>query len=211
MLAVSGAVPVGPGWALEFKWDGVRAVSTTGSHQTRLWARNGNDVTRSYPELEVLADLLDGRRAVLDGEIVVLGPDGRPRFDLLQRRMHVHGPPETLMRSTPVAYFVFDLLHLDGRSLVDQPYQRRKELLGELGLDRAAAHVRVPPYYLDVDGRHLVDIARAHGLEGVVAKRVASRYEPGRRSPAWVKTALMTTQEVLIGGWKPGEGRRAGT
>lgn len=90
------------------------------------------------------------------------------------------------------------------------PYYVRRDVLGDLGLDVAPA-VAVPAGYADIDARLLLDVAREHGLEGIVCKRRSSRYDPGRRSPAWIKTALLTTQEVVIGGWTPGKGRRAGT
>jgi len=123
--------------------------------------------------------------------------------------MHLRRPPAELVARIPVAYLVFDLLALDGRSLLAQPYDRRRDVLDGLGLD--AARVRVPPSTTDVPAAQLLEVARAHGLEGVVAKRRTARYEPGRRSPAWVKTALLHTQEVVIGGWTAGEGRRSAT
>lgn len=211
MLAVAGPTPTGAGWAFEFKWDGVRAVTAVGGGEVRVASRNGNDVTHSYPELAVLGDLLAGHRAVLDGEIVALGPDGRPWFSLLQQRMHVQRPSGVLLTRVAVTYYLFDLLWLDGQTLVDQPYQRRRARLDELVPRGATPRIWVPQYYADISGAQLLEVAGEHGLEGVVAKRLASRYEPGRRSAAWVKTALMRTQEVVVGGWKPGEGRRAGT
>lgn len=210
MLATAGAVPSGGGWAFEFKWDGVRAVTSVGASLVHVISRNSNDVTRTYPELADLAGMVGEHDAVLDGEIVALDDTGRARFDLLQLRMHVQHPTRTLLDQVPVTYVLFDLLHLDDETLVEQPYERRRELLDGLGLDGRSARIRVPSAVLDVDGKELLEVARAHHLEGVVAKRLASRYEPGRRSRAWIKTALLTTQEVLVGGWKPGDGRRAG-
>jgi bifunctional non-homologous end joining protein LigD len=210
MLATAGPVPTGSGWAFEFKWDGVRAVTAVGAGRVHVISRNNNDVTRTYPELAALAPMVGEHAAVLDGEIVALDETGRARFDLLQLRMHVQHPTATLLEQVPVTYVLFDLLHLDGQDLVDRPYQQRRELLEELELDGREPGVRVPAYVVDVDGQQLLEVARAHHLEGIVAKRLASRYEPGRRSRSWTKTALLTTQEVLIGGWKPGDGRRAG-
>ena len=209
MLAVAGDPPAGAGWAVEFKWDGVRAVTAVAGERVRANSRLGNDVTAGYPELAGLGALLDGRPALLDGELVALDTGGRPDFGLLQHRMHVRRPPAELVARIPVAYLVFDLLALDGRSLLAQPYDRRRDVLDGLGLD--AARVRVPPSTTDVPAAQLLEVARAHGLEGVVAKRRTARYEPGRRSPAWVKTALLHTQEVVIGGWTAGEGRRSAT
>lgn len=210
MFATAGPVPGGSGWAFEFKWDGVRVVTSVGSGRVQVISRNSNDVTGTYPELAELATFAGEHTAVLDGEIVALDGSGRARFDLLQLRMHVQHPTVALLGQVPVTCVLFDLLHLDGQPLITEPYQRRRELLDQLGLDGRSPRIRVPNYIVGVDGHHLLDVARAHHLEGIVAKRLASRYEPGRRSRAWVKTALLTTQEVLIGGWKPGDGRRAG-
>ncbi|HZE02011.1 MAG TPA: non-homologous end-joining DNA ligase [Pseudonocardiaceae bacterium] len=211
MLATAGEPPSGPGWAFEFKWDGVRTVAAAAGDQVRLYSRNGNDITGGYPELAVLSDLVGGRPVLLDGEIVTLDGAGRPNFALLQQRMHVRAPNSWLVDRIPISYYVFDLLDLDGHRLLSRSYQQRRELLAELAVDGASPLVRVPPQYTDVDGRQLLEVARQHGLEGVVGKRLTSRYEPGRRSPAWTKTALLRTQEILICGWTPGAGRRTGT
>jgi len=207
MLATPGDPPAGPAWSFEFKWDGVRAVTGVAGERIRAHSRRGNDVTAAYPELADLVALLDGRPALLDGEIVALDESGRPDFGTLQHRMHVRSPDPQLLERIPVSYIVFDLLHLDGVPLLEETYDRRRELLEGLGL--AGSRVQVPPPAVGVSGAQLLQVARAHGLEGVVGKRRASRYEPGRRSTAWIKTALLHTQEVVIGGWTSGEGRRA--
>lgn len=212
MLAAAGDPPTGPGWALEFKWDGVRAIATVAPGQARLTSRNKRDITGSYPELEaVLAQILGEHQAVLDGEIVALDGRGRPSFSQLQQRMHVQRPAESLLARVPVHYYVFDLLQLDDQLLLGQPYQRRRERLEGLDLDSWTARLRVPAHYRDFEPHQLLEVAGEHGLEGIISKRISSRYEPGRRSPAWIKSALLRTQEVLIAGWKAGEGRRAGT
>jgi bifunctional non-homologous end joining protein LigD len=213
MLATAGPVPRGPGWAFEFKWDGVRAVVAAAGDRVRLTSRLGNDVTAGYPELAGIGALSGGRPVLLDGEIVALDAAGRPNFGLLQDRMHVRHPSAELRARVPVSFYAFDLLHLDGESLVPAPYDARRARLATLDLSvlEPTGRVLVPPSFPDIGGDQLLDIARAHGLEGVVAKRRAARYEPGRRSPAWLKTALFRTQEVLIGGWTAGEGRRTAT
>lgn len=209
MLATAGSVPPGLGWAFEFKWDGVRAIVAAAGDQVRLTSRNGNDVSRGYPELT--SSGLGGERAVLlDGEIVALDASGRPSFARLQHRMHVRGPSPRLREQVPVSLYVFDVLEVDGRRLLGESYDTRRRWLTDLGLD-ALPRIAVPPSFVDVTGAQLLDVARAHGLEGVVAKRRASHYDPGRRSPAWIKTALLHTQEVLVAGWTPGEGRRGST
>jgi bifunctional non-homologous end joining protein LigD len=207
MLATAGEPPAGAGWSFEFKWDGVRAVTAVAGERIRAQSRRGNEVTAAYPELTDLIALLDGRPVLLDGEVVAFDESGRPDFGTLQHRMHVRSPDPQLLEGIPVSYIVFDLLYLDGVSLLGEPYDRRRALLEELGI--AGPRVQVPPVAAGVSGAQLLEVARAHGLEGVVGKRRASRYEPGRRSPAWIKTALLHTQEVVIGGWTAGEGRRA--
>lgn len=209
MLAVPGEPPAGDGWAFEFKWDGVRAVVAADGERLRFTSRNGNDVTLGYPELAGVG-LGAGHRLLLDGELVALDPAGRPDFGLLQHRMHVRSPSPELQAAVPVQLYVFDALEVDGTSLLREPWDTRRERLLELGLG-AVPGVEVPPSFTGVSGQQVLGVARAHRLEGVVAKRQRSRYEPGRRSAAWVKTALMTTQEVVIGGWTPGSGRREKT
>lgn len=211
MLASAGAPPSGPGWAFEFKWDGVRAIAAVAGDQLRLYSRNGNDITGGYPELAALGGLIGARQVLLDGEIVTLSEAGRPDFGLLQHRMHVRSPSPALVNRIPISYYIFDLLDLDNHRLLSESYQQRRELLAGLNLDVGSPLVRVPSYHTDVDGRALLEVARQHGLEGVIGKRRRSRYEPGRRSPAWIKTALFRTQEVVVGGWTAGHGHRAGT
>ncbi|GAB2962360.1 non-homologous end-joining DNA ligase [Saccharothrix stipae] len=210
MLASSGQLPAGAGWAFEFKWDGVRAVTYVRGGRVRAMTRNDLEVSATYPEVGALSALLGDREAVLDGEIVALGTRKQPDFGRLQSRMHVARPGDDLLARVPVVYYAFDLVHLDGRSLLGVPYSERRAELAALGLG-GLAEVRVPPCFTDVDGRDVLAVAADYGLEGVVAKRITSRYEPGRRSTAWVKAPLVRTQEVLIGGWRPGDGRRAGT
>lgn len=212
MLATAGLVPHGPGWAFEFKWDGVRAVVGAAGDRVQLTSRLGNDVTAGYPELAGIGAVTGGAPVLLDGEIVVLDAAGRPNFGLLQDRMHVRNPPPELRARLPVSFYAFDVLHADGASLLAAPYDERRARLAALG---PADRVLVPPSFdpetNGVTGDQLLGVARQHGLEGVVAKRRAGRYEAGRRSSGWIKTALVRTQEVLIGGFTAGEGRRTST
>lgn len=213
MLATAGVPPAGLGWAVEFKWDGIRALAASTGPALRFTTRNGNDVTAAYPDLTgpaASSPWTGDRPVLLDGEIVALDAAGRPDFGLLQQRMQLRQPSAELVARVPVAYYVFDVLHLGNRRLLDEPYDVRRAVLHDLDLDTAAA-VAVPPQHVDVDAGRLLEVAREHGLEGIVCKRRSSRYEPGRRSPGWIKTALLTTQEVVVGGWTPGRGRRAGT
>ncbi|GAA4680608.1 hypothetical protein GCM10023215_12550 [Pseudonocardia yuanmonensis] len=208
MLATAGQPPVDPGWAVEFKWDGVRALVVVEDGAVRLVSRNGNDVTGGYPEL--VAAVPTDRDLVLDGEIVALDATGRPDFGLLQHRMHVRTPPPALLASVPVELYLFDVLRVDGERLLRESYDARRERLDELGPQEWEG-VSVPPSFTDVTPAQALEVARQHRLEGIVAKRRTSRYEPGRRSAAWVKTALFHSQEVVLGGWTPGRGNRGST
>ncbi|MEV4893107.1 non-homologous end-joining DNA ligase [Nonomuraea sp. NPDC055795] len=208
MLAVSGELPVAAqeaAWAAEFKWDGVRAVAYLLDGEVRLLSRNDREVTGAYPELR--ADLAGERSMVLDGEVVALDSSGAPDFGRLQSRMHVRSPSRSLLATVPVMYHAFDVLHLDGRSTLRLPYERRRALLEELALDRG--RVRVPPSFPG-SARVVMGVAREHGLEGIVCKRLDSPYLPGRRSELWIKVKNTLMLDVLVGGWKPGEGRRSG-
>ncbi|MDT4894583.1 MAG: bifunctional non-ous end joining protein LigD [Pseudonocardiales bacterium] len=211
MLATLGELPADDtGWAYEMKWDGVRAIVRVDRGRVTLTSRNDKDMTVSYPELGALGDALDGRRALLDGEIVTFDADGRPSFGKLQQRMHVASAAAArhLAASDPAVLLAFDVLHLDGRSLLEAPYRERRELL--LGLDLGGPAWQTPPAF-DGSGAAAVAASVDRQLEGVVAKRQQSRYLPGRRSPDWIKIKNIRTQEVVVGGWRPGQGRRAGT
>jgi bifunctional non-homologous end joining protein LigD len=196
-------------YGYEFKWDGVRAIVYVSGGRPRVLSRNDRDVTGSYPELRALAESLGSRQAVLDGEIVAFGPDGRPSFEALQARMHVTNAAQVrrLTSSTPVTFLVFDVLHLDGRSLLDEPYDERRRVLESLEL--SGPSWQTPPWFRG-GGTAVLEASKQQGLEGVVAKRLDSRYYAGKRSDRWLKVKNLRTQEVVVGGWKPGEGRRKG-
>jgi len=197
------------GWAYEMKWDGVRALAYIGNRRVRLLSRTGQDITGSYPELAGLGAAVGRRQAVLDGEIVAMGGDSWPDFERLQQRMHARpAMVARLAESVPVTYLAFDLLHLDGRPLLDEPYQARRALLDELALQ--GPNWQTPPSFTGEAGADVRAVSKQHGLEGIVAKRLASRYEPGKRTGSWLKIKNLREQEVVVGGWKPGEGKRAG-
>jgi bifunctional non-homologous end joining protein LigD len=195
-------------WSFEVKWDGVRAVAYVQPGRLRLESRNLNDITDGYPEVRGLLGQLGMRDAVLDGEIVAFDEAGRPSFERLQRRMHVTAPSSVrrLAASMPVVYAIFDVIYLDGHSLMALPYTERRDRLDALGLGGPAW--RVPAAHPG-EGSALLAATRKQGLEGVVAKRLDSKYEPGRRGGAWLKIKHTLRQELVIGGWIPGEGRRA--
>lgn len=196
-------------WAYEMKWDGVRAVVHVDGGRARVMSRNDNDMTAAYPELREMAESLGALQVVLDGEVVALDKHGRPSFSALQPRMHVTDAAQVrrLQKSTPVTFLAFDVLHLDGRSTLELPYEDRRRLLESLELEGPSW--RTPPTWY-ADGSSVLEAAAEQGLEGIVAKRRDSTYRPGRRSDTWVKVKHLRTQEVVIGGWKPGSGRRGG-
>ena len=203
MLATSGDLPVGPDWSYEFKWDGIRAIGSLRGNSLQLWARSGVEITVAYPELAGLSGVLGD--ATLDGEVVALDAVGRPSFNAVAERMHVREPGRAarLAAALPVTYLIFDLLRLDGMDLMHLPYVQRRGALEALDLrDR---HWLVPPRF--ADGPATVAAAREHSLEGVLAKRASSTYRPGVRSPDWIKYKLEQTEDVVVGGWRPGARR----
>ena len=195
------------GWAVEVKWDGVRAIAYCRPGRIELQSRNLNDVTAQYPEVRRLSRQLGAHDAVLDGELVAFDEHGRPSFERLQQR--IHQTEETIvrrrMKSHPVTYAIFDLLHLDGRDLTGEPYGRRRELLEQLELNGQSWQT---PGYSTGHARELLEASRDQQLEGIVLKRLDSRYSPGKRTGAWLKVKNTGRQEFVIGGWLPGEGRR---
>jgi bifunctional non-homologous end joining protein LigD len=210
MKAVTAPMPAeGEEWAYEIKWDGMRVLAVVEHGAVRLHSANGKDATGTYPELAGLVEALDGHTVLLDGEVVAFDDDGRPSFGQLQQRMHVTGP-EVARRAaeTPILYVVFDLLHFDGNDMFSLPYLDRRFLMGEIV--EPGDHWQVPGHQIG-DGESLLQATKDRGLEGVVAKRVDSTYEPGRRSAAWIKIKNLMGQELVIGGWLPGKGARSTT
>lgn len=195
------------GWAYEMKWDGQRVLAFVDGVRAKLQSRTGRDITATYPELAPLGRALPGT-AVLDGEVVVF-VSGRPDFGALQHRMNSSpGEASRLMQAYPATYLIFDVLFLDGRSLVDLPFAERREILG--GLELAGPSWLTPPTFTDAGGQAVLSASLEQGLEGIVAKRLSSRYLPGVRSPDWRKIKHAKHQEVVIGGWRPGQGNRSG-
>jgi bifunctional non-homologous end joining protein LigD len=212
MLATLGKLPAGDdsGWAFEIKWDGVRAIAYSEPGTLRFESRNLRDITASYPDLARLNRALSHHSAVLDGEIVAFEPGPgppRPSFGRLQRRMHVtsQSAARRLAQSVPVVYVVFDLLWLDGHSLLRAPYEERRAKLVDLGLNGERWQT---PEHVVGNGAAVLAASAAQGLEGVMAKRLDSCYEPGRRSRDWVKVKNKRREDFTIVGWLPGEGRR---
>ena len=198
-------------WAFEMKWDGVRAIAQVrggaGEREVRLFSRNGVDISVSYPELDALADAVDGD-VVLDGEIVALDKNGRPDFSLLQGRMHLRkkADVEKAAASIPAKFMVFDILEAHGESLMRREYLERREVL-ETTVDTDDT-IQVPPAF-DGDLAAALASSAKLGLEGVMAKKRDGRYSPGVRSRTWLKLKHHRAQEVVIVGWRPGHGTRA--
>jgi bifunctional non-homologous end joining protein LigD len=210
MMAKLGTLPADDGrWAYEIKWDGVRAIAYSEPGRLRLESRNLNDITAQYPEIRPLNRALSSHAAVLDGEIVAFDSEGRPSFERLQQRMHLTGESQVRRRAQdhPVVYVVFDLLYLDGRPLMRLPYAERRAQLAELALEGPAWQT---PSHSVGGGEQLLAATAEQGLEGIMAKRLDCPYEPGKRAANWIKVKTKQRQELVIGGWLPGEGRRSG-
>jgi bifunctional non-homologous end joining protein LigD len=197
MLATEGSVErlKATQWSFEGKWDGYRVVVDANRGKLNLRSRRGRDVTGEYPQFESLAADLADHHVILDGEAVALDASGVPSFSEMQNRA----------RSTRVEYWAFDILHLDGRSLMRAKYSDRRRLLEAL----AEGGGLIVPDRLPGDGPEAMEHARKQGWEGVVAKKRDSTYQPGRRSSSWIKDKIWCTQEVVIGGWRQGEGGRS--
>jgi bifunctional non-homologous end joining protein LigD len=207
MLARTGPVPVGDGWAVEVKFDGMRLQLRRDGASMCLRSRPGRDCTDEFPELASIRSALGRHRVLLDGELVCLAADGSPDFASLRRRLRA--PADKARQHAerwPVAYLAFDLLHLDGCSTRQLPYERRRELLLDLALDDGPAW-RTPRHFVG-DPERVIAATRERGLEGVVAKRLGSQYLPGARSGAWVKHKHRRLESFLVCGWSPREPRR---
>lgn len=200
MLAVLSDLPDKPDeWGVEYKWDGIRVICYWDSHRLKLESRNQREMTARYPEFRDLGKNFGECRVILDGEIVALDEKGRPDFSRLQRRMHVT-PSQALIVAPkyPVSLFFFDVLYLNDRSTMEYPYSERREMLEGLNLQHPSC--RIPPSYPG-EGTAMLEVARELGLEGILAKRLTSPYQPGIRSANWRKIKLVTKQEFVIGGW----------
>jgi bifunctional non-homologous end joining protein LigD len=209
MLARLGSLPPDDGaWAYEIKWDGVRTIAHVDAGHLELTGRNGSDFTPRYPEIREMALALGSRRLVLDGEVVAFDTQGRPSFERLQSRMHLSTDARVKrrMRDIPVTYVAFDLLWLEGRSTLALPYEDRRRLLESLDLQGPSWRT---PAYREGEGEAFLAASAQQQLEGIVAKRLDSPYEPGRRSGCWLKIKNRPSQDVVVGGWLPGEGGRA--
>jgi bifunctional non-homologous end joining protein LigD len=209
MMAVLTAEPFDDDeWLFEVKWDGHRCLANLGT-STRLTSRTRRDMTAQFPELIDLHRQLAARNAVVDGEIVALDRDGRPSFERMQDRFH--RTPEELARNkgrVPVQFLAFDLLWLDGQSLLELPLRERRARLEEVLVE--TRDIRLSQV-VEGAGIAFFEQVKALKLEGIVAKRAASPYRPGTRSADWRKIKALCLQDCVIVGWTPGKGGRAAT
>ncbi|MBJ7470732.1 MAG: non-homologous end-joining DNA ligase, partial [Solirubrobacteraceae bacterium] len=212
MLAVPGDLPARQDeWAFEVKWDGVRALARSEPGRLHLFGRSGREITASYPELAALNRQLSSHEAVLDGEIIAFDEHGKQSFSSVQHRIQVtdRSAAARLARENPVTYMIFDLLWLDGHSLVDLPYEERRTRLEALGL-AGGPNWDVPAFHVGA-GTELLAATAEQELEGIIAKRLGSAYEPGARAQNWRKIKHTRRQEVVIAGISPGRGNRTGS
>jgi bifunctional non-homologous end joining protein LigD len=199
------------GWAFEMKWDGVRTIAYLAGGRVKLLSRKGRDDTAAYFEVARGLTKIRVETAILDGEVVVADAAGRPSFGLLQHRINLTKPVdiERAAKAYPAQLMLFDILELNGQSLIKKTYQERRAILENLVPPEPGSLIQVPPIF-DGDLQAALQTSDQLRLEGVVAKRRSSIYQPGRRTHTWLKIKLHRAQEVVIGGWREGQGRRGG-
>lgn len=210
MTAVAGELPADDdAWAYEIKWDGMRTLVALDGGRLTARSRRRRGIEAGIPELDHLPRALGGVDVLLDGELVAFDDRGHPSFARLADRMHISDRHAATARieATPVAYVIFDLLHLGGHDTYPLPYLERRRLLADL--IGTGEHWQVPAHHIG-GGAELLDAVTAQGLEGVMAKRPDRPYEPGRRSASWRKVKIRAAQEFVVGGWTPGSGSREG-
>ena len=195
-------------YGFEYKWDGVRAICYYDGKNLQLRSRNDLDITNRYPELHSLGHALGKTSAILDGEIIALDEKDRPSFTRLQKRMHVNDPHaiQRLMREVPAFFVLFDILYFDGTNVMQRPYTERRDLLEELTV--AGPYWQRTPAQIGQCPDTMLQTARDIGMEGIVAKKLDSTYQPGKRSDSWLKIKIIQRQELVIGGWIPEQGGR---
>lgn len=210
MLAKAGRMPANQSeYGFEIKWDGIRIILYYDKGSITLLSRNLLDITNQYPEISAFAPGHDVNAVILDGEIIATDTQGRPSFSQLQHRMGVVSPAiiAKLSASIPVTLVIFDVLSLNGQSLLDYVYTERRDTLATLNLNGTSWQT---PTYNAGEGDNMLEACRRLGLEGIVAKRLDSRYLPGKRPGTWLKIKNQLRQELVIAGWALGQGARSG-
>ncbi len=188
-------------YGFEYKWDGIRLICYWDGRKLLIESRNGLDVTFRWPELTDLGKALGRTPAILDGELVAFTENGRMSFSLLAKRMHLAtNPSENTIKSIPVTYMIFDILYLGSKALLQTSYVERRKILD--GLDLNSTHWRTPPWH-EGRGKEMLAAANENEMEGIIAKELDSRYEPGKRTGKWLKIKTINRQELVIGGWIP--------
>jgi bifunctional non-homologous end joining protein LigD len=202
MLATLVSAPFdNVGWQFEVKWDGFRVETVVDGDEVRLWTRGQQDAARYFGTFLDPPSWIAAKQAIVDGEVIALDDHGEPDFALLQARIK---GKDAVGTPTPFVYEVFDLLWLDGRSLLDEPLEERRRLLA--GALSADPRVRLSEH-IEGDGIAFFEAARVRSLEGIMAKDRRSRYEPGKRSMAWQKVKIRPEQELVVGGMTRGTGK----
>src|SRR6185437_5758833 len=208
MLATAAPVPARhDGWSFEPKLDGIRVLASVDHGRASLRSRGGHDITTGYPAIASALSRQPVATCLFDGEIVAIAANGRPSFELLQQRMNLQGAEQIAAaeRDIPVVYYVFDILHLDGYELCGLSLADRREVLARVVIPSARVSevvtIHAPP-------AEAFSIAVSAGFEGMVAKRDSSRYEAGRRSPAWLKRKALDRDTFVVGGYTAGLGSR---
>ena len=189
------------GWVAELKWDGIRTQMLTDGVETVLRSSTGRDISAQFPDLADFGRRV-GTEAVLDGEIVVFDGD-RPSFQRVLQRLNADRPNPASIAANPATYIVFDLLRLDGNTMIELPYRMRRQVLDDLLSD--GPRWKVPPY-VEQGSAQLMELARRRDLEGIVVKRLDSVYKPGARTHDWRKVKIRLRQEFVVGGWLAGQG-----
>jgi bifunctional non-homologous end joining protein LigD len=197
-------------WSFEPKLDGIRCLAEMSTGETILRTRTGRDATSQYPEIHMVHELVDQVNAVIDAEVVAFDADGRNSFEALQQRMNLSNEREIKRASAriPVSLVAFDLLWLDGQDTTGLKLEERRELLRLIVEEDQRLQLTT---HIEGEGVAFTEAAKNLGLEGVMAKKLGSKYIPGRRSDAWRKIKLVSSQDCVILGWTPGKGGRAGT
>lgn len=209
MLSKSGLFPADiDNWAFEIKWDGIRVILYYQNRKSILLSRNLLDISLQYPEIAAFQPAPHLSSLILDGEIIATDENGHPSFSLLQHRMGLSAAANIakMQQRIPVTYMIFDLLELNGQSLLNQTFSERRKQLAQLTVP--GEHWQVSPYH--ANGKDLQEACRRLGLEGIVAKRLDSPYLPGKRPGTWIKIKNQRRQELIIGGWTAGKGKRRG-
>jgi bifunctional non-homologous end joining protein LigD len=210
LASLASGLPVNQSqYGFEYKWDGVRAICRWDGRNLSFYSRNQLDITRRYPELWPIAKVFGSRPVILDAEVIALDDQQRPSFSQLQQRMHVNDEQSIrrLVNQVPVWLMVFDVLYLDGKSLMTLPWLQRRDYLDQLHLESDGSPWRVPPAHVG-EGDAMLEAARRMRLEGLVAKHVESIYRPGARSADWLKIKIIGDEEFVVGGWVPEAGTR---